>query len=346
MEEELNAINQWINQWKTLVVQDKLKVDSVILPKVNQFIAQHADKRVVLVTSGRMNVPLEHNMVRYISNFSSGRRGAYSAQEFLKRENYAVIYLHHSSAARPFDLNTNFSIKNDNISVIRSDDNSNNIILQVKPAISADQLKRLEEDLLVYETVKKQNRLLEVQFETLYDYLVLLRECSKQLNSLKHRACIFSAAAVADFYVPYEEMSQHKIQSRDVPDEQLVIKMKQTPKCLKTLTLDWCPNAFIVSFKLETDASIINKKVNDAITKYHVDVVLANLLSTYVHDIYIHYNDYTKNREVSSGRLISVDPKNGNNLEQRLEAKVVDELIERHNIFIQKQIDHRLLESC
>jgi hypothetical protein len=49
---------------------------------------------------------------------------------------------------------------------------------------------------------------------------------------------------------------------------------------LKPLKSSWCPKAFCVSFKLETDESILLKKALGAITNYHVDAVIANNLNT------------------------------------------------------------------
>jgi phosphopantothenate---cysteine ligase (ATP) len=49
--------------------------------------------KVICVTSGGTSVPLEINTVRSIENFSTGLRGALSAEEFLKK-GYFVIFLH------------------------------------------------------------------------------------------------------------------------------------------------------------------------------------------------------------------------------------------------------------
>lgn len=40
--------------------------------------------RIAVVTSGGTTVPLERNCVRFVDNFSSGRRGAISTEELLK----------------------------------------------------------------------------------------------------------------------------------------------------------------------------------------------------------------------------------------------------------------------
>lgn len=47
---------------------------------------------LVSITSGGTMVPLEKNMVRYIDNFSTGRRGATSAECFLAQgDGYGFI---------------------------------------------------------------------------------------------------------------------------------------------------------------------------------------------------------------------------------------------------------------
>lgn len=56
---------------------------------------------IVCVTSGGTSVPLEKNTVRSIENFSTGRRGALSAEYFLKA-GYCVIFLHRDTSLLPF----------------------------------------------------------------------------------------------------------------------------------------------------------------------------------------------------------------------------------------------------
>lgn len=57
--------------------------------------------KIVLVTSGGTQVKLEKNTVRSIENFSTGKRGALCAEEFLKL-GYYVIFLHRDSSLLPF----------------------------------------------------------------------------------------------------------------------------------------------------------------------------------------------------------------------------------------------------
>jgi phosphopantothenoylcysteine synthetase/decarboxylase len=52
------------------------------------------------------------------------------------------------------------------------------------------------------------------------------------------------------------------------------------PKLLGEIKLTWNPETLCASFKLETDAEILEKKVKQSIEKYGVDLVVANELHT------------------------------------------------------------------
>eukprot|EP00975_Prorocentrum_lima_P053508 11225172-Prorocentrum_lima.AAC.1 len=60
-----------------------------------------SERRVVLVTSGGTTVPLERNTVRFLDNFSTGARGAASAERFLAL-GYACVFLHRRGSNTPF----------------------------------------------------------------------------------------------------------------------------------------------------------------------------------------------------------------------------------------------------
>lgn len=53
------------------------------------------------MTSGGTSVPLEKNTIRSIENFSTGLRGATSAEYFLKN-NQNVIFYYREKSLRPF----------------------------------------------------------------------------------------------------------------------------------------------------------------------------------------------------------------------------------------------------
>lgn len=46
-------------------------------------------------------MPLEHNTVRFVDNFSAGTRGSASAEYFLEH-GYAVIFMHRQKSLEPF----------------------------------------------------------------------------------------------------------------------------------------------------------------------------------------------------------------------------------------------------
>ncbi|XP_033623794.1 phosphopantothenate--cysteine ligase isoform X2 [Fukomys damarensis] len=182
-------------------------------------------RRVVLITSGGTKVPLEARPVRFLDNFSSGRRGATSAEAFL-----AAGY--------------------------------------------------------------------------------------------GSSAMFYLAAAVSDFYVPVSEMPEHKIQSSGGP---LQITMKMVPKMLSPLVKDWAPKAFIISFKLETDPSIVISRARNALEIYQHQVVVANILESLQFFVVIVTKDsetklMLSEEEVEKGMVI--------------EEKIVDNLQSRHTAFI------------
>ena len=118
------------------------------------------------------------------------------------------------------------------------------------------------------------------------------------------RAMLCLAAAVSDFYVPESEMPEHKIQSApkrprvaeggasSADEAGLTLHLHPVTKVLGAIKAGntgsngrpeaaWAPQAFVVSFKLETNEAILLGKASAAIAKYHVDMVCANLLQSY-----------------------------------------------------------------
>lgn len=71
------------------------------LKEINNLLSNNNYKRVILITSGGTSVRLEKNTVRSIENFSTGKRGALSAEEFLKND-YNVVFLHRENSCLPF----------------------------------------------------------------------------------------------------------------------------------------------------------------------------------------------------------------------------------------------------
>eukprot|EP00028_Trichosphaerium_sp_Am-I-7-wt_P007574 CAMPEP_0168535556 /NCGR_PEP_ID=MMETSP0405-20121227/18814_1 /TAXON_ID=498012 /ORGANISM="Trichosphaerium sp, Strain Am-I-7 wt" /LENGTH=68 /DNA_ID=CAMNT_0008562973 /DNA_START=593 /DNA_END=796 /DNA_ORIENTATION=- len=54
---------------------------------------------------------------------------------------------------------------------------------------------------------------------------------------------------------------------------------------LYLVTNEWCPNAFIVSFKLETDVSMLPGKSMTALKSYGHQLVIGNILGTHKDEV-------------------------------------------------------------
>uniref|UniRef100_A0A3B4GPV1 Phosphopantothenate--cysteine ligase n=1 Tax=Pundamilia nyererei TaxID=303518 RepID=A0A3B4GPV1_9CICH len=238
------------------------------------FASFHAEagRKVVLITSGGTKVPLESRTVRFLDNFSSGRRGASSAEYFID-SGYAVIFLHRHRSLYPY---TRMFLTINMLDALEfqgggAPGNTGEVVVnqQVLPNI-AKVLKR-------YEEVKKSRLLLPIEFSTLSEYLHLLKAAAQALSKIGSKAMFYLAAAVSDFYIPASEMPEHKIQSSNGP---LQLSMKMVPKILSPLVKEWAPQAFVISFKLETDASILLDKARRALDTYRHQAVVANVLDS------------------------------------------------------------------
>ncbi|XP_046355568.2 phosphopantothenate--cysteine ligase-like isoform X1 [Haliotis rufescens] len=280
---------------------------------MREFVSKHSaiGNRVVLVSSGGTTVPLESRTVRFIDNFSIGTRGSASAEYFLQ-QGYAVIFLHRLRSLEPYSRHVQrhmmdmLEAKGDSVTVKREHTSSLKSVLQE------------------YESVKEKDLLLSIDFTSLAEYLHLLRASAQILNTINKKALLYLAAAVSDFYIPKHEMPEHKIQSST--DKPLQLSLQLVPKMLKPLVHEWAPNAFVVSFKLETDRNLLSKKAYAALEKYQHQVVIANLLDTRKYEVVL----VTKQTEKPI--LLS---KEDSDKGLEIEEEIVKQLIVRHKHFIE-----------
>jgi phosphopantothenate-cysteine ligase len=258
-----------------------------------EFIGRHADegRRVVLVTSGGTTVPLETQTVRYIDNFSAGTRGATSAEYFLAN-GYAVIFLHRQFSLLPYSRHYSHNTRSF-LDYMKEEDG--------RVMVDEQHQEAMLSVLRQYAEVKRENKLLILSFVTITEYLWDLREVAKLMRPLGANAMFYLAAAVSDFFVPQDRMVEHKIQSSEEFSKgaqqpggsgqdkapaartegcSLVIDLEPVPKFLKQLVDEWAPDGMIVSFKLETDPSMLIKKAQHSLNKYAHHLVIGNLLLT------------------------------------------------------------------
>ncbi|XP_069466992.1 phosphopantothenate--cysteine ligase isoform X2 [Ambystoma mexicanum] len=135
----------------------------------------------------------------------------------------------------------------------------------------------------------------------------------------------YLAAAVSDFYIPASEMPEHKIESSSGP---LQITMKMVPKMLSPLVKDWAPNAFVISFKLETDATILVPRARKALETYRHQVVVANVLDTRRSSVVMVTRDCETCLSISEAEAEAG---------VEIEEKIVKDLKFRHTNFIEQQ---------
>lgn len=162
--------------------------------------------------------------------------------------------------------------------------------------------------------------LLSIDFHTLFDYLHFMRSICTIMSTMNEKCIVFLPAAVSDFFIPWKEMFEHKIQSRDV--NSLTLTFENTPKMLKPLVLNWCPRGFVVSFKLETEAQMLREKSLASISSYHVHMVVGNMLQSHLKDVVLFLPDGSEIHHTNS-------PDN-DNIVETLENDIVDSIIEHH----------------
>ncbi|XP_014468487.1 PREDICTED: phosphopantothenate--cysteine ligase isoform X2 [Dinoponera quadriceps] len=226
---------------------------------LKKFTKKHLEEgvKVVLVTSGGTTIPLEHNTVRFVDNFSAGTRGSLSAEYFLEH-GYAVIFMYRIKSLEPFSRHF---VGQKFLDMLQISEDDENPVITVLP----EHTEKVATVLQKYKEALNQKKLLQLSFTTLSEYLWLLRSACQALAPLGNKAILYLAAAVSDFYIPSNEMSVHKISSSGPP----TIQLQLVPKILVPLVSLWVPQAFVVSFKLETDETVLISKARTALNKYH-----------------------------------------------------------------------------
>ncbi|KAK9305089.1 hypothetical protein QLX08_003775 [Tetragonisca angustula] len=272
------------------------------------------DKKVVLITSGGTTIPLEHNTVRFVDNFSAGTRGSASTEYFLEN-GYAVIFMYRLNSLEPFSRHFKGQKLLDMIDVSEQNGKSTITVLpQYK--------EKLMKIFCKYKEALNQDKLLQVTFTTLSEYLWLLRAACQALTCLKNKAILYLAAAVSDFYIPSNELSIHKISSSGPP----TISLQLVPKILAPLVSLWVPQAFVVSFKLETDENLLISKARNALNKYKHNLVIANMLQTRKQQVTIVSQEDNYVISLTNDQL---------NKGEEIEQSIVSVLIDKHQTFIQ-----------
>ncbi|KAL5964884.1 Phosphopantothenate--cysteine ligase CAB2 [Taenia solium] len=290
---------------------------------------------IACVTSGGTTAPLELNTVRFIDNFSTGSRGAVSAEYFLKL-GYAVIFLHRCHSLTPFTnrccppggwastLDAWFSL-NDTSTLPHSTPTFN-------PAFAQSICDAVQS------YAKFRNRFLLLDFIMVEDYLVKLRWLCSLLNRsdlCRQGTLLFLTAAVSDFFIPRDHLPQHKLHASQTlkwtgsdciqygTDGSLTLHLSPVPKVLGLISTKWATSTMVVSFKLETDASLVLDRAKAALKRYRTHAVIANLLQTRKQEAWlIHELDGGGGDPGLSSEHLTVMPSSSEELEDVLIRRV------------------------
>ncbi|EAK87868.1 phosphopantothenoylcysteine synthetase [Cryptosporidium parvum Iowa II] len=237
------------------------------------------NRNIVVITSGGTYVPLEKNMVRYIDNFSTGTRGAQSAEYFLK-SGFSVIFFHRKGSHIPFTIDC--PSKYDMLMAI-----ANNIV-----SLNGDHF-----NLLINERFKKvieasqnltkySDRMFLMEFGSVHEYFNGVDYITSHCTEFPGNFIFFLAAAVSDFYIPENLLPKNKISSSsgislDLENEpktpSITLELYSTPKYARYIR-NKLPLCFLVLFKLETEYEILFKKSDNLLKICDANVICANLL--------------------------------------------------------------------
>jgi len=212
--------------------------------------------------------------VRFLDNFSAGTRGATSAEYFLKA-GYAVIFMHRQFSLQPFSRHYSHTL-NPFMDLLAVESETQTPTTPPAIVIVPEARQKLLGVLTEYRKAHDEGTFLPLTFVTVNDYLWLLKAVSEEMAVLKRHSMYYLAAAVSDFFLPTQKMSEHKIQSGK---GSLNIEMDQVPKILKPMVDEWTPEGFVVSFKLETDSKILIPKARASLERYGHQVVIGNELN-------------------------------------------------------------------
>ncbi|AAZ10232.1 DNA / pantothenate metabolism flavoprotein, putative [Trypanosoma equiperdum] len=265
-EEGRSDLNQW--EAKTLEFAQRVNRDGC--------------EGVAFITSGGTAVPLEVHAVRFVTNFSSGGRGAVLVEELLAR-GWACILLRSKTSQLPFRR----LVDNMTTEQFFAELNAPQKSCDVSAAIEA--------------YTKYKSRFLEIPYYTVVEYLYLF---SLLTGTLSHRAeclrqtpmMLLAAAAVSDYYIPESRLSHHKMSGGDG----LTIQFNNVPKILDLISEEWHGSSraaprYLITFKLETEEEQLKAKALRNLGLYRCDAVVANMLQNYRERVLVFWNGEEQN---------------------------------------------------
>lgn len=196
---------------------------------------------------------------------------------------------------------------------------------------------RLQMALKERQSAINEGRLLTLPFRSIEEYLAKLYLCCSALKDCQALAIVYLAAAVSDFYVPKDQRSEHKIQSGT---GSLTLTLQPVPKVMAVIRHRWAPDAFLCSFKLETDPGMLRQKAERAVEKYGCHMVVGNLLESRYNQVMVLAPPVDDDDVSSSPTMVqnwpmhSITKSSGD--PDSLENQLVDVVIAAHFEYISK----------
>jgi phosphopantothenoylcysteine synthetase/decarboxylase len=187
----------------------------------------------------------------------------------------------------------------------------------------------------------EEGRILTVPFRSVEEYLAKLQLSAKALRDNQALVIFFLAAAVSDFYIPPSQRSEHKIQSGEISNGGLTLTLSPVPKVIGLIRSSWSPDAFVCSFKLETDKDILRKKAEAAVEKYGCHMVIGNLLETRHSKVWIlspsnlqaYMDDSTLQEKVQQWPMLEISKPKSTDADA-LEVMIMDYVVQAHFEYI------------
>jgi len=295
-----------------------------LIENVKRFVKVHESlRKIALITSGGTIVPLEKNTVRYLDNFSGGGRGSASAEYFIA-SGYAVIFLYRRHSLQPYGRHFLLHKQNNFLDYLTYNEETNSV------QVIDEYNEQIANVLRLHAEANKKGLLLKIAFQSIHEYLFLLKGAAQALEASGSRALIYSAAAVSDFYIPFAKMVEHKIQSGSGG---LDLHLEPVPKMLGLLSNEWAPRAFVVSFKLETEEALLATKACKSLRHYGHQLVIGNLLQSHKDQVLLFPKGCEKAKEPSASKILRRTAKQIETNED-IEKSLVVEVIKMHDSFI------------
>jgi len=97
---------------------------------------------------------------------------------------------------------------------------------------------------------------------------------------------------------------------------------------LKVLKTEWAPLSYVISFKLETDPSLLLKKSTQSLNRYNHQLVVGNILSTRKRLVTLSYPDGKTEDIVLSDDELKRDP------DANIENHLIPHIVRLHKQFV------------